>query len=145
MRDYNRVDKPSTSELSSLGTWSRLSGPPMVKLGFLIAETLVQACSPRQKTYGRWYIHALCAGFRPLSCSGLLFLGSCFGLVFGHFLENCSTNFGDPFWDQMGLRWAKMGSKRPIKSFKVAKTCICKNLEKTFSFQLFLGFQGRPR
>ena len=56
-------------------------------------------------------------------------------------MEHFWANFGDPFWDQMGLRGAKMGSKRPIKSFKVAKTCICKNLKKTFVFYVF----GLPR
>ena len=66
-----------------------------------------------------------------------LFLGSWFGQVFGHFLEHFWTNFGHPFWDQMGLRGAKMGSKRPIKSFKVAKTCICKNLKKQCVFHGF--------
>ena len=45
----------------------------------------------------------------------------------------------------MVLRGPKMGSKRPIKSFKVAKTCICKNHKKTFGFLWFWGFQGRPR
>ena len=59
-----------------------------------------------------------------------LFLGSCFRHVFGHFLENFWANFGDPFWDQMGLRGAKIGSKRPLKSFKVATTYICNNLKK---------------
>ena len=39
----------------------------------------------------------------------------------------------------MGLRGAKMGSKRPIKSFKVPKTCICKNLEKPSVFNGFWG------
>ena len=67
-----------------------------------------------------------------------LFLVSCFGQVFEHFLEYCWANFGYPFWQQMGLRGAKMGSKRPIKSFKVAKTCICKNLRKYYVFTLFL-------
>ena len=71
----------------------------------------------------------------------LLFLGSCFGRVFGHFLEHFWTNFGDPFWEQMGLRWAKMGSKRPIKRFKVTKTCICKNLKNIRFLMLF----GLPR
>ena len=47
------------------------------------------------------------------------------------------ANFGDYFWDQMGLRGAKMGSKRPIKSFKVAKTCICKNFKKPI---VLIGF-----
>ena len=51
----------------------------------------------------------------------------------------------------MGLRWAKMGSKRPIKSFKVAKTCICKNLKKHCSFHCFWASKavqdslGRPK
>ena len=34
-----------------------------------------------------------------------------------------------------------MSSKRPIKSFKVAKTCICKNLKKNVFFIVF----GLPR
>ena len=42
-------------------------------------------------------------------------------------MDHFWANFGAYFWDQMGLRGAKMGSKRPIKSFKVPKTCICKN------------------
>ena len=71
-----------------------------------------------------------------------LFSRSFFGPVFRHFLEHFWTNFGDPFWDQMGLRGAKMGSKRPLKSLKVAKTCICKNIKKNIQF---LSFQGRPR
>ena len=81
----------------------------------------------------------------------LLFLGSCFGQVFGHFLEHFWANFGEPFWDQMGLRRAKMGSKRPIKSFKVAKTCICKNLKKQYVFHGFWASKavqdslGRPK
>ena len=37
----------------------------------------------------------------------------------------------------MGLRCAKMGSKRPSKSFKVAKTCICKKLKKLLVFHCF--------
>ena len=39
----------------------------------------------------------------------------------------------------MGLRGAKMGSKRPIKTFKVPKTCICKNLKKPSVFNGFWG------
>ena len=39
----------------------------------------------------------------------------------------------------MGLRGAKMGSKRPIKSCKVAKTCICKNLKRPLVFDGFWG------
>ena len=66
-----------------------------------------------------------------------LFLGSYYGPVFGHCLEHFWANFGDFFWDQMGLRRAKMGSKRPTKSFKGAKTCICKNLEKHYVFHGF--------
>ena len=44
-----------------------------------------------------------------------------------------------------------MGSKRPIKSFKVAKTCICKNNEKHLVFDGFWGSKavqdslGRPK
>ena len=49
------------------------------------------------------------------------------------------ANFGTTFWDQIGLRGAKMGSKRPIKSFKVAKTCICTNLKKPSVFDGFWG------
>ena len=80
-----------------------------------------------------------------------LFVGSCFGLVFSHLLEHFWANFGDIFWDQMGLRRAKMGSKRPIKSFKVAKTCICKNLKKQCVFHGFWSSKaiqdslGRPK
>ena len=37
----------------------------------------------------------------------------------------------------MGLRGAKMGSKRLLKSLKVAKTCICKNLKKPSVFHGF--------
>ena len=74
-------------------------------------------------------------------------MGSCGGPVFVHFFENVWANFGDPFWDQMGLRGAKMGSKRPIKSFKVPKTCICKKRKKLIVFDGFWGskVQGRPR
>jgi len=39
----------------------------------------------------------------------------------------------------MGLRGAKMGSKRPIKSFKVPKTCICKNHKNPSVFHGFWG------
>ena len=56
-------------------------------------------------------------------------------------MEHFWTNFGDSFWDQLGLRWAKMGSKKPIKSFKVAKTSTCKNLK---NLQFFIVF-GVPR
>ena len=44
-----------------------------------------------------------------------------------------------------------MGSKRPIKSFKVAKTCICKNLKKHYVFHCFGASKavqdslGRPK
>ena len=44
-----------------------------------------------------------------------------------------------------------MGSKRPINSFKVAKTCICKNLEKPAVFHGFWASKavqdslGRPK
>ena len=44
-----------------------------------------------------------------------------------------------------------MGSKRPIKSFKVAKTCICKNPKKHLVFNCFWGSKavqdslGRPK
>ena len=44
-----------------------------------------------------------------------------------------------------------MGSKRPIKSFKVAKTCICKNLKKQYVFHGFWSSKavqdslGRPK
>ena len=54
-------------------------------------------------------------------------------------MELIWTNFGNPFWDQMGLRGAKMGSKRPLKSLKVAKTCICKNLKNPSVFHGFWG------
>ena len=59
----------------------------------------------------------------------LLFLGSCFGPVFGHVLEHFWTNFGDPFWDQMGLRWAKMGSTRPLRASKSQKPAFAKSLK----------------
>ena len=36
-----------------------------------------------------------------------------------------------------------MGLKRPIKSFKAPKTCMCNNPQKEHIFGLFLGFQGR--
>ena len=51
----------------------------------------------------------------------------------------------------MGLRGAKMGSERPIKSFKVAKTCICKNLKQPAVFHCFWASKavqdslGRPK
>ena len=54
-------------------------------------------------------------------------------------MDHFWANFGASFWDQMGLRGAKMGSKRPIKSFKVPKTCICKNLKKPSVFNGFWG------
>ena len=60
-------------------------------------------------------------------------------------------NFRAPFWEQMGLRWAKMGSKRPIKRFKVAKTCIWKNLKNCQAFDGFWASKavqdslGRPK
>ena len=51
----------------------------------------------------------------------------------------------------MGLRWAKMDFKRPLKSFKVAKTCICKNPKKHYVFHGFWASKaaqdslGRPK
>ena len=55
----------------------------------------------------------------------------------------------------MGLRRAKMGSKRPLKSLKVAIICICKNLKNLqflMVFELprltktaFGGPRGTPR
>ena len=55
------------------------------------------------------------------------------GFVFGHVLDNFGGNFGDPFWDQID------------QSFKVPKTCICKNLKKPIGMFKVFGFQGRPR
>ena len=66
-------------------------------------------------------------------------------------MEYFWANFGDPFWDHMVLRGAKMGSKRPLKSLKVATTCICKNLKKPSVVYGFWGSKavqdslGRPK
>ena len=71
----------------------------------------------------------------------LFFLGSCFGPVFGHFLEHFWTNFGDPFWDQMGLsrpRWALRG---PLRASKSQKPAFAKTLKNIVFFMVF----GLPR
>ena len=51
--------------------------------------------------------------------------------------------FGDPSWDQswdpIGPRGAKMGPR--IQSFKVPKSCICKNLETQYVFEGFWMFK----
>ena len=66
--------------------------------------------------------------------------------LFGALLDE----FWGPFLGPDG-RWAKMGSKRPIKSFKVAKTCICKKLKKHYVFRGFWASKavqdslGRPK
>ena len=51
----------------------------------------------------------------------------------------------------MGPRGAKMGPKRPIKSFKVPKTCICNDLKMLSFLRGFCGSTavqeslGRPK
>ena len=72
-------------------------------------------------------------------------MGSFCGPVFGHCLDYLWNHFGDPFWDQISPRGAKISPKRPIKLCEIPKTRIYKNLKKTHGFSRFFGVQGRPR
>ena len=71
-----------------------------------------------------------------------------FRLFLESFVEPFFLCFLDHFrdWsslgDQIGPKEAKMD---PMKSFKVPKTCMCKDLNKAFSFLSFVGVPGRPR
>ena len=51
--------------------------------------------------------------------------------------------FGDPFWDQIGPRGAKMGPRGPSRGAKYRKHAICKNLKN--SFFIFLGGPRRSK
>ena len=73
------------------------------------------------------------------------FLRSCFGPVFGHFLDQFWSHFRDHFGTRSAQEGAKMSPKRSIRSFKDPKRCICKNLKKQLFFLRFLGSRGLPR
>ena len=72
------------------------------------------------------------------------FVGVVFWTLFGEFLDHLWGHFGVFFWDQIGPIEGKMSPKRPVKRFKILKTCIYENLKKHVCFKLF-GVHGRPR
>ena len=71
------------------------------------------------------------------------FFASFFGPSCGLFLDHFWGHFGDHFGDQIGPRRGQDGTKRAIKSFKDAKSCICKNIKKLMFFWVF-GVQRPP-
>ena len=68
----------------------------------------------------------------------------CWGHVLNQFLDIFWSTFVQILGSLFGTRWAKMGSKSPLRVSKSQKPAFAKNL-KTLCFSLFLGFQGRPR
>ena len=68
-----------------------------------------------------------------------LFLGSFFGPVFEHFLDNFGGYAGGPFGDQIGPRGAKMGPREPFRASTYRKIAFAKTLENHLFFKVFGG------
>ena len=75
----------------------------------------------------------------PKICLFFAFLGVIFWTLFWTLFGQLLGPFWGPFWDQIGPRRSQDEPKRAIKSFKVQKSYIFKNLKKPLVFEGFWG------